>query len=104
MANVKIKTIPIDAIIDIQVSGSYYQKIIQVFMDITAPLSPEEFTRITNKLKNNEQPADMMEVKIFTMLILILEIEQQAHKQNKVVEKEIDLPDEDEKPAEVTGS
>jgi hypothetical protein len=38
------------------------------------------------------------------MLILILEIEQQAHKQNKVVEKEIDLPDEEEKLSEVSGS
>lgn len=103
MAKVKYQTIPPDAIIDIQVSGSFYRRIVELLTALGNSMPLEEFKKVLEKLKGNEPPANLHELNIHLNMMLVYEIEQQAVKQKKTTDAEIEVPDE-EKPAEVTGS
>lgn len=101
MAKIKYKTIPQDAIIDIQVSGSFYRRIVEILTSLGNAMKPEEFKAVLEKLKTTDSPANLHELNIHLNIMLINEIEQQAVKQNKTKEVEIEVPDE-EKPAKTT--
>lgn len=103
MAKVKIKTILPETIIDIQVSGAYYTKITELIALIAGDMSLENFQKIGDKLKENKPPADTTEMNIMLLMMLVIEIEQQAIKQNKITDSEVEIPDE-AKPSETTGS
>lgn len=103
MAKIKYQTIPLDAIIDIQVSGSFYKRIVEVLTALGNGMPIEEFKKVLEKLKGNEPPANIHELNIHLNMMLIYEIEQQAVKQKKVVDSEIEVSDE-EKPVEVIGN
>jgi hypothetical protein len=103
MAKVQYKTIPPDVIIDIQVSGSFYRRLVELLTSLGNAMKPEDFKAVLEKLKTNDPPANLHELNIHINMMLIYEIEQQALKQNKVKDAEVEVPDE-EKPVEVTGS
>ena len=103
MAKIQYKTIPADAIIDIQVSGSFYRRLVEILTALGNGMPIEDFKKVLEKLKGNEPPANIHELNIHLNMMLIYEIEQQAVKQNKTTEAELEVPDE-EKTAEVTGS
>jgi len=103
MAKVQYKTIPPDAIIDIQVSGSFYRRLVELLTALGNGMPLEDFKKVLEKLKTNDPPANLHELNIHINMMLIYEIEQQAVKQEKCKDAEIEVPDE-EKPAEVTGS
>lgn len=103
MAKVQYKTIPPDAIIDIQVSGSFYRRLVELLTALGNGMPLEDFKKVLEKLKTNDPPADLHELNIHINMMLIYEIEQQAVKQNKCKDAEMEVPDEKE-PAEVTGS
>ena len=103
MAKIKYQTIPPDAIIDIQVSGSFYRRLVEILTALGNGMPIEDFKKVLEKLKTTEPPANLHELNIHLNMMLIYEIEQQAVKQNKTKEAELEVPDE-EKTAEVTGS
>jgi hypothetical protein len=102
MAKVKYKTIKPETIVDIQVSGSFYRRLVELLTALGNGMKPEEFKAVLEKLKTNQPPASLHELNIHINMMLIYEIEQQAVKQNKCVDAEIEVPDEKE-PA-TTGS
>jgi len=93
----KLLSIPKDAIIDIQVSGGFYQNLQQLLYLIAEQKSVEEFTAAMNKVKSGK-PTDLYEFQLATILGLIFEIESQAEKQNKLVQGEMPKPAEDSAP------
>jgi len=102
MAKVQYKTIPPDAIIDIQVSGSFYRRLVELLTALGNSMPLEDFKKVLEKLKTNDPPANLHELNIHLNMMLIYEIEQQAVKQEKCKDAEIEVPDEKE-PA-TTGS
>lgn len=103
MAKIKYQTIPPDAIIDIQVSGSFYRRLVEILTALGNGMPIEDFKKVLEKLKGNEPPANIHELNIHLNMMLIYEIEQQAVKQKKAVDAEMEIPDE-EKPVETTGN
>lgn len=103
MAKIKYQTIPPDAIIDIQVSGSFYRRLVEILTALGNGMPIEDFKKVLEKLKGNEPPANIHELNIHLNMMLIYEIEQQAVKQKKAVDAEMEVPDE-ELPANLNGN
>jgi hypothetical protein len=94
MAKVKFKGITADTIIDIKVSGYFYNKIMTVLTMLGQSVTPQEFTAVINALKDDKEKPSLLELNIEVLISLLSEIEKQAIEQNKVKEQEVDVPDE----------
>ena len=86
--NTKIKTIPFDAKIDITVGGGLYARVSQFIQDWGSQKPIEEFTAILERLKT-EEPKDAFEYHLVTLLSIVIEIEEKATAQGKVVERDL---------------
>lgn len=98
MAKHTVKVIPYDSIIDIQVSGSYYERVQYLFQSLVEKIKPENYEELVKKLNdptNTSSITDMDEVNLITVLMLIMEIDDKAKVQNKLKDQEIDIPDDD---------
>ncbi len=95
MAKVKFQTIPNDALIDIQVSGSFYKRVVELLTALGNSMKLDEFKAVLEKLKTNDPPANLHEMNIHVNMMLVYEIEQQAVKQGKTKEEEYEIPDEE---------
>jgi len=95
MAKIKFDTIPTDALIDIQISGSFYRRMVDLITMLGESVPLEEFKAILERLKDNNPAADMFEFNVHTVICLIYEVEKQAKAQNKTVVSELDIPDEE---------
>ena len=95
MAKKLVKGIPLESIIKIEVSGHFYLRIQQMLVHMAAEKTKEEFVKILEKLKSNEKTDSLYEYNLFTILSLIHEIEKQAEAQNKLEDKEVDIPEND---------
>ncbi len=95
MAKVKFQTIPNDALIDIQVSGSFYKRVVELLTALGNSMKLDEFKAVLEKLKTNDPPANLHEMNIHVNMMLVYEIEQQAVKQGKTKEEEHEIPDEE---------
>jgi tRNA nucleotidyltransferase/poly(A) polymerase len=93
MAKKLVKGIPLESIIKIEVSGHFYLRIQQMLVHMSAEKTKEEFVKILEKLKSNEKTDSLYEYNLFTILSLIHEIEKQAEAQNKLEDKEVDIPE-----------
>lgn len=93
MAKKLVKGIPLESIIKIEVSGHFYLRIQQMLVHMAAEKTKEEFVKTLEKLKTNEKTDSLYEYNLFTILSLIHEIEKQAEAQNKLEDKEIDIPE-----------
>lgn len=93
MAKKLVKGIPLESIIKIEVSGHFYLRIQQMLVHMAAEKTKEEFVKTLEKLKSNEKTDSLYEYNLFTILSLIHEIEKQAEAQNKLEDKEIDIPE-----------
>lgn len=93
MAKKLVKGIPLESIIKIEVSGHFYLRIQQMLVHMAAEKTKEEFVKTLEKLKANEKTDSLYEYNLFTILSLIHEIEKQAEAQNKLEDKEIDIPE-----------
>jgi hypothetical protein len=94
MAKIKFPTIPNDAIIDIQVSGSFYRRLVDLLTELGNTKPVDEFKAILEKLKTNEGAKDAYELNVHLVMMLIYEIEKKAFEQKKTKEEEIEVPDE----------
>ncbi len=94
MAKVKFKGITADTILDIKVSGYFYNKIFTVLTMLSQSVTPQEFAEVMNSLKDEKEKTSLMELNVEILVALLSEIEKQAIEQNKVTEQEVDVPDE----------
>jgi hypothetical protein len=94
MAKIKYDRIPPDAIIDIQVSGTFYRGIVDLLTMLSNTVPLEEFKAILEKLKSNNPAESMIEFNVNILMSLIYEIEKKAKSQNKTKEEEVEIPDE----------
>lgn len=93
MSEVKTNTfqaIPKDAIIDIQVSGSFYRQLTKLSLGLGESKTPEEFRKALDTL-NTKQPESLYELTVMCVVGMIFEIETKAREQNKIEMVEIDL-------------
>jgi hypothetical protein len=86
---IKYKTLPFDALIDVQISGTFYKKLVDLLSALADSVTAEEFQAVVEKLKTDDAPKDIFEINVHLILALIFEIETKAVAQNKVKEVEI---------------
>tara|TARA_B110000503_G_scaffold27536_1_gene43952 strand:+ start:7795 stop:8097 length:303 start_codon:yes stop_codon:yes gene_type:complete len=91
---IKIKTIPFEEIIDIQISGAFYVRIQNIFLSLIQNLKDDDLKKLLEKIQTKpEEITDPVEYNIVTLMILMNEIEHQAKSTNKVKDQEIDIPE-----------
>jgi hypothetical protein len=93
---IKYKTLPPDALINIEVSGTFYKKLTNLLLALGESVPAEEFQAVLEKIKTDEPPKDIFEVNVHLIIALIYEIETKAVAQNKI--KEIEVNAETGKP------
>jgi len=94
MAKIKFDTIPTDALIDIQISGAFYRRMVDLITMLGESVPIADFKAILERLKDNNPATDMFEFNVHTDICLVYEVEKQAKAQNKTVISEVEIPDE----------
>lgn len=94
MAKIKYETLPTDALVDIQVSGTFYRRMVDLLTMLAESVPLEDFKKVLEKLKENKPAEDLFELNVHTIMSLIYEIEKQAKAQDKCKQVEMDVPDE----------
>lgn len=89
-----ISTIKEDDIIDIQVNGSFYARVQALMFYLLDGKEPEFVTEVFEKIKNN-QIDDEYVAHLQTVVVLMREIEEEAKKQDKITEKDVEGTNED---------
>lgn len=90
MEKIKYDTIPSDVLIDIQVSGSFYKKLVNLLTALGESVPPEEFKAALEKLKTDEPVKNIFELNVHVLISIIYELEKRAVEQKKIKEVEID--------------
>lgn len=85
MIGKKIKTIQGDAIISLEISGGFYDRVQQVFGELITDVSDEELNKIFENIKNRKKLSSR-ELAIETILIFCQSFEEAAMEQGKVTE------------------
>lgn len=79
-----------DAIITIEISGSFMKKVQNLLLAIGEQAGQEKLKMILEKFRDTQQvPYDIEEASIFILMALVGEMESQAMKQGKVEYKEM---------------
>jgi len=87
-----LPVIDLSAVVDIKISGYFYNKIQSLLMIKASEVSEEEFTKVLTKLKESDSKIDSLyESEIHILLALVSAIEKGAKEQNKITYKELDL-------------
>lgn len=94
MAKIKYDTIPEDVLIDIQISGSFYRRMVDLLTMLAESVPLEDFKKVLEKMKENKPAEDMFEFNVHTLISLIYEVELKAKDQNKLKKAEMEVPDE----------
>ena len=89
-----ISTIKEEDIIDIKVNGSFYARIQALMFYLLEGKEPQFITEVFEKIKNNNID-DAYVAHLQTIVVLMREIEEEAKKQNKITEKDIEESNED---------
>lgn len=84
-----VSTIKEDDIIDIKVNGSFYQRVQALMFYLLENKEPAFIEEVFNKIKENKID-DAYVAHLQTVVVLMREIEEEAKKQEKITEKEID--------------
>lgn len=90
----KVKTIPFEAKINIQIPGSFYARLQQLVVHYSNSKPYSELLAAMQALAKNEQAKSEFEYHIQTLTILIWEIENAAKEQNLLKDEEIEIPEE----------
>lgn len=93
MATVKIDTIPSDSIIDMKISGAFYEQLKIVLLSQTEKVKPDDLMAMLERFKNPQPAENAEEHTIYTLLVLINEIERKAKEQGLTKVQEVVLPD-----------
>lgn len=83
------KGIPFDALVKIEVSGSFAGRLQQLLIYMMREKSPGEIHKIVEDLRTKE-PEDEYSFALLTIIILIQEIEKQAIEQNLIKDYEVE--------------
>jgi len=90
MANIKVQTLPNDALVDIQISGVFYRQLTDLLLGLGDSRLPEEFQKVLEKMKDNNPPEDLYELNVQTITTLVYEIELKGIEQGKTKWMEVD--------------
>lgn len=95
MEKANVETIKNDAIINIQVSGSYYKALQHVVNHLVQYESEETLTALIDKINAGESSENFTpwEFAMETMIVLCAEIEGKAREQSAIELVEVDLVD-----------
>jgi len=85
---VKMTTMPLEAIVTLEVSGIFLQRIHGLMVTMCDEVGQEETIKIFERLKNDQAPQTTHEESIRVLLALIDGIETAAREQGKIQEKE----------------
>ena len=94
MAKMTYDTIPADVLVDIQISGSFYRRMMDLITMLSESVPLEEFKQVLERMKDNKPAEDLFELNVHTIISLIYEVEKEAKAQNKTVVSEIEVDDE----------
>lgn len=94
MAKITYDTIKPDVLIDIQISGTFYRRMVDLLTMLGESVPLEDFKKVLDKLKENNPAEDMFEFSVHTIMSLIYEVEKKAKEQNKTTQAEMEVPDE----------
>lgn len=94
MAKITYDTIKPDVLIDIQISGTFYRRMVDLLTMLGESVPLDDFKKVLAKLKENNPAEDMYELNVHTLVSLIYEVEKQAKAQNKTTLAEMEVPDE----------
>ena len=101
MEKVQVEIIKNEAIINIQLSGSFYRRVQQALHVLAATESQETITELINKI-NNETPDEEMsewENAVETLMILCSEVEAKAKEQGHTEMIDVDVAETTTPPA-----
>lgn len=82
--------IPSDALIDVQVSGSFYQKLLKLSLALGDSKTPEEYKKALDTL-NKSEPENLYELTVQVVVAMLFEVETRAKEQGKTKVIEMDL-------------
>lgn len=90
MSKVTYEGVDRNAIIDIQVSGYFYQQLVHNLLLLGESQTPEKFKKVLEKMKTNTPANDLFELSVRNLVALVHEIETKAKAQGKAKVAEID--------------
>lgn len=94
MAKIKYQALPKDAVVDIQISGTFYMRMVDLLSALGESVGIDEFKKVLQKLKDNNPAESLFEFNVHTLMSLIYEVEKQAIAQNKCKIEEMEVPDD----------
>jgi hypothetical protein len=94
MSKLKYKGVDPNALIDIQISGQFYQYLVTSLTAFGDTKSPEEFKSALSAINDAGKSKDPYQRVIHIFAALIYEIETKAELQNKAKEYEIEVPED----------
>ena len=89
-----ISTIKEEDIIDIKVNGSFYARIQALMFYLLEGKEPQFITEVFEKINDNNID-DAYVAHLQTIVVLMREIEEEAKKQDKITEKDVEESNED---------
>ena len=93
MSKIKIPTIPNNAIIKLEVSGSFYGRIVSLFLNLGQSQSQADFKKALESLGSNTPPPDLYTEQIHILSMLMHDIEKKAQEQGLTKEQEVEVPE-----------
>lgn len=78
----QVEVFPLDAVVTIEISGSFYARITQLLLDHVMTKDAKTITAAYDNLKTNE-PKDAFEYHLLTLSVLVREIENKVKAENK---------------------
>lgn len=78
----QVEVFPLDAVITIEISGSFYARLTQLLLDHVMTKDSKTIAAAYDNIKNNE-PKDSFEYHLLTLSILVKEIEKRVKEENK---------------------
>lgn len=85
-----VPTIPVTAVMPIEVGGSFYMMIKSILINLCTDVSQEEMEKIINKVKNKEALSNINEELLYVLTALVMTIEKSAKDNNQFVFKTLE--------------
>jgi len=93
MDSTTIDVLPYDSLVKIEISGTFYERLQNCLFAALQEKEdePEELALILKELETR-QPANNWEERVYVLLAIIYEVDNQAAQQEVLVKKSIDIP------------
>lgn len=93
MGKLKYNAIANDKLVDIKISGSFYNKIMDLSIKLAQSKSTDEFKKTLDTLSKGEPETDLYSLNVSVILAIIFEIEKCAKEQGKTHLVEVEEDD-----------